>query len=803
MQKKEDKESRKKALKKLGISPDHLLTQALDGDHKGSLKLRDHLQFWDQIQGDNKETTTFMENLLAKLKAECAAAAAAPNLPPSDLLLAIVATVHFICLTMEFEATSNKIQEHQITSELECVKDVLRTLAMLGQKEDLVGPILNSFSTNLLSAEELKTFHNVVDFPTVEPKAPAVRPDNVFLFTFIKSSLKAGGSEEQRNQIVSSITDKFFQLPQVKHTNPVMADMSVLALLHALRQLLAFCPCTDRELVDRCAKQIRAFLIWPRPIGSTAKKCLELLQTEESLPGNAMRVQLKYDNLGPRIPPSLRREGDSEEARILYHFSISTCDKSSNMSSMMDNKVLETDKLKAEPLTPISDGLTATTKAMLLLSMLAAEKTIGAGVAEASKASSLKEEDVRKLWEDAQKLIQEVSSSRDAAQAKQLRLTRLAALKSALNACKGGGDCVNLPENAHANGFVTPGPSFSSYGVVKPKAYTEDLLTDTTSARPAPITPFMEPLKYILAQCQEEKREIELRLVVQGGSNALHSLLCAVAHINTMYPKSFQNLRVVVFLLPTEFSLTAAYLARTDPWYRRHVYTPFNSHPLVVPWAATMKDEGGAPPPGGVGDVQGPSLVGQALKGLLVDYIRDAQNIVKVRVFNVEAWVDVDQEAKVSRSDQKIPFIEGVSFLFTGESPEMVVKVVKMDYTGGKSSFNNESCNYKSIELMNMPTGPSNFAADPTSPWLEMCAVVSKNARLGGNVMFSGDPKHHVAEIDATCVDRNGSFKMLIDGQERGPFHRVKISAAICLNSDSVQEKFSLSLATFLPPNLA
>jgi len=155
-----------------------------------------------------------------------------------------------------------------------------------------------------------------------------------------------------------------------------------------------------------------------------------------------------------------------------------------------------------------------------------------------------------------------------------------------------------------------------------------------------------------------KKTPADVRIVLAGGDKVLHHFLCAYASILQLDDQLLKGLNLKFYIIPTMRNQVAAFLARRDSWYNRHVYIPFRSAPLIVPWLnvdedTNTKDENDAAEP----------MPLQFYRHLMEDYLREAQQSVRLYVYKMEGWNDKPKEAKDSKdtttelADLNIPII--------------------------------------------------------------------------------------------------------------------------------------------------
>jgi hypothetical protein len=64
----------------------------------------------------------------------------------------------------------------------------------------------------------------------------------------------------------------------------------------------------------------------------------------------------------------------------------------------------------------------------------------------------------------------------------------------------------------------------------------------------------------------------------------LHNFLSAVLYVKLIEEELLRGITLKYYLLPAARNHVAAFLARHDSWYNRHVYLPFRSASFILPW---------------------------------------------------------------------------------------------------------------------------------------------------------------------------------------------------------------------------
>jgi hypothetical protein len=288
-----------------------------------------------------------------------------------------------------------------------------------------------------------------------------------------------------------------------------------------------------------------------------------------------------------------------------------------------------------------------------------------------------------------------------------------------------------------------------------------------------------------------------------------------------------KGLNLKFYIIPTMRNQVASFLARRDSWYNRHVYLPFRSAPLIVPWLnvdeeTTTHD-----------DSEGEPMPLQFYRHLMEDYLREAQHSVSLCVYKMEGWNEKPKEAKVDNidfADVNIPILgrfevgcnvyaaqyrlkkniseeKTVDELFKQQGftfvpPEVKVKFTKVDFNGKpQQTFEDDPAPYVYLQLVNIPAkGDKGFLPDPTSPWLEMYAQVPaafKPRAVNKKNVLVTDVRQHIHTVEITATPDQPKFDVMVDQQLFGPFYKVRISP---MEKDGKRVTFPVQ--TFFPLEL-
>lgn len=142
--------------------------------------------------------------------------------------------------------------------------------------------------------------------------------------------------------------------------------------------------------------------------------------------------------------------------------------------------------------------------------------------------------------------------------------------------------------------------------------------------------------KDVLETLQRTKRII--RFAIMGSARFLHRVVTSYQKIQINHPYIFDYVDLHFFVLPTHENYLCNYLARNDMWFYRHIYVPFLSPALLLPW---IRDEDAS---GGRLVTQstaiGQSYPCQYLRSCVIQYAQQALYTLPCTIYKVECSND-------------------------------------------------------------------------------------------------------------------------------------------------------------------
>lgn len=650
---KKERDKRAAMMRRLGLDIPELVKTAFSVKGEGRNRRAEYKMFWEQVQDDQKQATLFLADVLEKLMQMLEKA------PPQFGvgLESVVNTISFITLNLDFDAKDARLQkalqawkkkekEPDYCRKYPPAKEVVRTLSMKTEKEDITGSLLISCST-MHSVDEYQKLADVAQFPTLDPSD--TRPgDSTFIYPYLKritTEEKIGAAKLAA--VLQNTVLKMVSLPQQMKMNPKVAETTLLSLLHMLRNFMSLAPVTDRAFLLKSIQTVQQFYLWPCPYGNVARDTLVLLQRELLGPGSAMRARLLSEAKKGFVRGFAAEDG--QEARPAYFIVDSDDKRALAFPTTMEIINLEekSEKKKQTKNDPGSQSISAATKLLLIGSMLKQDLPAIDLVKDDDLTAlrSCSDADIQGVWEKMQQTVDSIPPASKPDVAQEIRKKAFSEFKgqwkglAAALAKDGKKKPASIPKSFDpASDVALPPvvhfnvPSKCSYQIPT-KEQVSLMCLDRT---PFPTTPVLDMLKQILAEhdpLRNDQKTTELRICIVGGDRMLHNFLCAVLYVKLIEEELLKNINLKFYLLPAQRNHVAAFLARHDSWYNRHVYLPFRSV-FLLPWldcdadSSVVDQEAVDLPPPGV-----------FYRKLTEDYLRESETAFNFNVYKIEGWL--------------------------------------------------------------------------------------------------------------------------------------------------------------------
>ncbi|GMH75329.1 hypothetical protein TrST_g7980 [Triparma strigata] len=156
-----------------------------------------------------------------------------------------------------------------------------------------------------------------------------------------------------------------------------------------------------------------------------------------------------------------------------------------------------------------------------------------------------------------------------------------------------------------------------------------------------------------------------LKLVLMGSNLVLHKYLCAYSAVFEREPETLKKVDLRLYICPEGQNDLGRFLAWSDAWYKRHVYSAFVG-------AVTMA------PQYGINETFPCSLLDECemhttlpvnlLREMLQHYVRTAEHTENVRVYDVQCWTEQDENLRRMSTTDNFLDNDGDYDLFGGDS---------------------------------------------------------------------------------------------------------------------------------------
>jgi hypothetical protein len=809
--------------KLLGFGVDELFK----GD--GAILEAEFRMFWAGAN-NKKQCSDFLKKVLAQLQSAITSPSSV-SIPVHSLLN----TICFITLFMEFQPTlARKFLAAWKRPTGDSSSNTNMVVSMLShaiEKEDRIGPAIRRLTS--LDPLEIDAMQNIVAHPTMSDSA--IQEGHLsFYYMYVRRAVQedAKSVTVAYSQLLGSLmgVNKQIQFFEV-------ACHTLQTCLFLVRRLVVLTS-KHRPYLDRLHKQLPELYMWPQPFGSQAYETKQLLLKELHAPGWALLQAFRQDSHMPEVNQFDDRYG--QRARAVFYFMEDVKDhtaETAQFREVLGLTELGTGNEKQILRRAYRPSLSPCSAALLLASVLGAEMPLNdTDIATIRNLDEHKLSDfVNKLEDKLKHIIDQPSIS--AAQA--MLPATLGAIKLDMQAAASDTDQGFAPRLKA--GLVAPLPPTAhlsySIDVTDYKSVTRTQLPIMgISTMPYPDSEaFVEKLQHMLEYYKDADASdrITVPFVIAGSDKLLHSVVSNVFSLKQRMPSILEGVDLKFYVVPFEKNRVASFLARRDLWYNRNIFVPFRTKMFVLPWVKpshqTMHDEKSADA----------SPLCQYYRDVVQSYVREANHSLPIRVYTCSGWNAplADDGKDAEKPDEIVPFLERFELgwraevrrvqLVKGESarmsisevvkrhgiehnpPELKVSFDTVDMNGDAiATMDDAPISYNVIEASNIPRKVKErkeksdvglqMPPDPAEPWIELSAQASdsnraKNSRRQN--ILAQEISQHVTTFTVSCSSKREQFSVLLDGQVFGPYHTVKIQAAV----DTDGQPLVFPVQTFMP----
>jgi hypothetical protein len=809
----------------------------------------------------------------------------------------LLTTFNFIVLTLELLTADKKIREILTTwAKIETMqnasknlqsqhplfpqaKELYRMLNLRVENHELIGPLILNCISMYGSIREFERMMDILNYSTVDDYVDLKGGESSFYYEYLKrlatngfatpqtttigktpqpatGAVGTGTPQAMLAQILQNTVSKIITLPQHMKMNPKVAETTFCALFHLMRNLMSLHAIADTNFLRMTLSTLQPFYLWPQPYGIQTRELLIQLQEETLIPGSFLRARLDQE---VHTAPYVEMDGNpstpvGEVTSALIYLYAQDDRQVQSYLNVLDLKPFKLQQVKKHPpyvkeQDAIPILLTPSSQAMTILNLLANEPQFSSGLdADAAAMKQLGGESVLILYRKVQAMMRDIAER--PGEAKELRARTMQDIRQTLRGMKADSSPIRLPTSAtvFAPPFSMPLPPVSHLGLGTRSTAVGTYQFDARDQwriigyKVAPFVhvPLQEDLEKVFTMYRDPSRiqPIQIRLMIAGSDELLHQVVCAWCALKQAKPELFDGLSPKFYLLPFSKNHMAAFLARHDAWYNRHIYVPSRSSTFMAPWirvdqndldgSGASSSSSSSSSPAGL-EEEGAELPppGQFFRRSFESYAREAQVTCEPHIYQLEGFLTPDSEGLkpalnsknpgIPGPDQLVPFLQRAEIgvmaaaaefrrtrpaipasvrledIASGVSPhskgfeytpvDLVVKFTKMDLQGNITEVVTEDATvYQSLLVSNVPRKSDFlFPPNPTSPNLEMGARLHKNynaqkaAQLGRKNVLAQDAKQHVVEVEIWAANPQQTFSIVIDNQPFGPYYRVKL----------------------------
>lgn len=470
---------------------------------------------------------------------------------------------------------------------------------------------------------------------------------------------------------------------------PKLAEISLLALIFMMRQLISYTRVPDETWLDKSISNLKRFYLWPVPYGSQARDLLIKLQKERVAPGYALIQKIWREC---RLPEIIIEDNGSTEHSKSNHNNMNNMNNTNKSKNGEIDDFEHTEETSFRPLYYLFDiddsksllfanvmkidaqtdwgnnykvhsGPSAYISAILILNIISYD--CGKSVDLENAIKKLNENEINVFYKQVIEIFTSSSNSSDSKIAKQSRSLGLKEISAQIIAHASekedddlDDECILLREDLHSlkdTDYRVELPSLHHTGIgcdLKKKEFpspgqmaSNEMLYPSNEV----LAKLTSLLKNLHGLTSPDER-ITLRFMIAGGNSILSGVATAYASLMRHAQPLLENFNIEFFILPYSKNHYAEWLARQDPWYNRHIYLPLESKLFVAPsllpdTKSKLRSHGHL------------HTVGQFYREMSEAYAREADQLVKLRLWECLCW---ESPPYTKTPHQLIPFCQRV-----------------------------------------------------------------------------------------------------------------------------------------------
>eukprot|EP01129_Flabellula_baltica_P013276 TRINITY_DN6130_c0_g2_i1.p1 TRINITY_DN6130_c0_g2~~TRINITY_DN6130_c0_g2_i1.p1 ORF type:complete len:798 (-),score=142.68 TRINITY_DN6130_c0_g2_i1:47-2440(-) len=554
-----------------------------------------------------------------------------------------------------------------------------------------------------------------------------------------------------------------------KINHPSLDEDKIPVILDMFNTYLTTCTFDISDILQDVKKNIRKFLLWPRPICYVAKKTLKAIDKELKFTNYSTIKQMLKEN------PSLLNPSSS--ATKIYLFLDSNEPNSELLLSNINSY---------EP--HIHDNFVMQMKIIEDVFNKADINLDGVDL------RNIEPTELQNLFQEMIDIMENVAEM-DFESSQEAKLRLLSELSDKFK--------VSQTETMH---YDFPLPSFKFQHLQFECIWIDSSRPSTTRKNTYNTEQvFLEPeeLKDVENLLEQElslahgKREV--KFVVCGNSATLSVLSRIFLGLYFNHPEYFELLDVKIYILPMSNACgISKYQAYSDCTYGSRIFSAMPALFSLIPTIGIANPGVNSEPAAPLTENKFsyfdgyPPSIGLMSRNIIENFVRDAQAPLPINLYSCTFeyaynasengtiyfcdLIDIGINASATAyrmnniehqalSDEEIQNLR--DFKFTGT--QLVLKYKYVTLSGTLSGFRQDSKNFKAIKIANLPLSSYNSAAHPSLTSLELIVDEESKRRE--------EPRgYYVGHVEIECDEKTASFDAIVDGVHYKDIRRLIIS---------------------------
>lgn len=652
--------------------------------------------------------------------------------------------------------------------------------------------------------------------------------------------------QQHSTEIFSQIVRLLLNIPKQMLSNAAKTQTTCLILLQLLLECITQCPIIDQDCLNTLIDAVRVFCFWPKPYGTVAKSIFKILFLEKRNPGGGMRARLHSERMAithdfdshifgsrgqklsvpqqPTTPVLVYMDQANDSAHALQHMVCKSASPTAplNVDQRLLMNLLEIDFQMTEPMVELLQSLSADQNSALRMQIEEVLSVCAQMLKESvSKCAALRAERVSIILKQHLPTIVLVprklkSGFKYVPRFPRTKYTFRELATTKLDTTKVFEEGDYLCE--HVSDLLTTVTASAKRVIdlhLSRKKQRRRVLYQSRVRR-ATLSP-RASIKLQLVDGANEPKAV-LNFAILGTDQTVHRFLCGYVRLYSSIATICKHTEIRLYMIPSQDSCNdlAAYISRTDPWYRKNVFKAF-----------TQLQSGGS------------AKEVKVYKQLLEDYIKSAHYTVPFRVYSCKCWKDagegpvavcipfcISADIGVRTAVERVKQQKGLTWesAFThlretdrGQLSTPQLRIMHSQIDGGGSAYETPR-SYTVVTMRNVPhvwdTTPTDF---PVAAQLELMLLDSdhfknntkkkkkKNSKhykkvVGPDVLIASVKKHgemHPAGlVEVKCTNTGDQMLVMLDGVIYGPFHHITVSQ---FTIGRTHRPLDFPLRTFIP----